>query len=429
MGSRLFRRRLATAALVYAATVLGVLGTIVAARTLGPESFGLLALALAASAFVQILLDTTVEEAIVKYGYRYATASDWGRLRQLFRVGIAVKWAGGALAAAIVALLAPFADAIFSTDDLFLPMLIAAAIPLVQAPEGMAGAVLMVRGRYDLRAAFMALSMGLRLVGVAIGAQLGVVETVLAYVVAQTVASAAVGVAGWRAARAYPAAGTVPLGEDARGIRGFVLRSALGTSFVAARTALAPLALGVVSSPTQVAYFRAAQAPLTGFAALSAPVRLIMFAEGTRDVEAGRLDRAWRSVWRYSAAALAVCAVAVPTGWFLLPWLVPLVFGDAYEGAVRATQLLLLAAAVHLVLGWTKAFPVSIGRPGLRVVTHGVEIAVLLPLVLLLGSRHDATGAAGAYLVASLAFAAAWIAIVARLRALGPGAAPHGAPS
>ena len=68
------------------------------------------------------------------------------------------------------------------------------------------------------------------------------------------------------------------------------------------------------------------------------------------------------------------------------------------------------------MLGWTKSFPVSIGKPGLRIVAHGVEIATLLPLVLLLGDRWGATGAAVAVLLATIAFAAAWAVLLFRLR-------------
>jgi O-antigen/teichoic acid export membrane protein len=417
MRSRVLWRRAATAAAVYAATVLGVLGTVVAARSLGPEGFGFLALALAATSFFQLLLDSTVEEAVVKYGYRYATAGDWGRLRRLFRIGITVKWAGGAAAALAVALLSPFANRIFDADSLTAPVLVAALIPLVQAPEGMAGAVLIVRGRYDLRSAFMTLSMALRLIGLGIGAQFGVTEAVIGYVLAQAATSAAIGVAGAVAARRYPRVAPVPLGEDARGVRGFVVRSAIGTGLVSMRGTIAPLALGVVSPATQVAYFRAGHAPLTGFAALSGPVRLIMLTEQTRDAEAGRPDLVWRSLARYSVGALAFCAVVVPLGWWLMPTLVPLVFGDDYKPAVTAARILLLAAGIQLLLGWTKSFPVSIGRPELRIVAHGIEVALLLPLVVVLGSRWDAAGAAGAYLAATAAFGLAWAALVSRLRA------------
>ena len=93
--------------------------------------------------------------------------------------------------------------------------------------------------------------------------------------------------------------------------------------------------------------------------------------------------------------------------------------------------MLLLAAAIQLVLGWTKSFPVSIGRPELRIVAHGVEVAVLLPLVIVLGARWDAAGAAGAYLAATAAFGLVWIVLLLRVRRepVGPLAVPRRAAS
>jgi O-antigen/teichoic acid export membrane protein len=91
--------------------------------------------------------------------------------------------------------------------------------------------------------------------------------------------------------------------------------------------------------------------------------------------------------------------------------------GPEYVGAANAARFFLLAAAVQAVVGWTKSFPVTIGRPRLRIVTHGLETLVLLPLVLVLGDRWDVTGAAVAILVSTLVFAAAWIVVLARLRA------------
>ena len=40
-------------------------------------------------------------------GFRYAATEDWGRLRGLFRVGIAIKWGGGALATLVILALVP----------------------------------------------------------------------------------------------------------------------------------------------------------------------------------------------------------------------------------------------------------------------------------------------------------------------------------
>ena len=70
MASRVLRRRSAAAAWIYAAVAFGILGTIVAARTLGLDGFGVFATALAAVGFFQALLDLTVEESLTKYGFR-----------------------------------------------------------------------------------------------------------------------------------------------------------------------------------------------------------------------------------------------------------------------------------------------------------------------------------------------------------------------
>jgi O-antigen/teichoic acid export membrane protein len=71
---------------------------------------------------------------------------------------------------------------------------------------------------------------------------------------------------------------------------------------------------------------------------------------------------------------------------------------------------------VQLVYGWTKSLPVSIGRPNLRILAHGVETAVLVPALILLGAEWGATGAAGAVLASTLVFAAVWTILLVRLR-------------
>jgi len=416
MASRDFRRRTVTAAALYGGTAAGILGTLIAARVLGPDQFGLLTLALAAAGFVQLLLDTTVEEAIVKYGIRYAATDDWGRLRGLFRAGIAIKWGGGAAATLVILALVPFAETLFDQPELTAPLIVAAFIPIAQAPEGIAGASMIVAGRYDLRAIFGGLAMVLRLVGVAVGVQYGVTWAVVGILVGQIVGSCASGYAGHRLFARHPAAEATGLRRDRAELMRFVFKSGIGTSLVSMRNTLSPLVLGVVSTATQVGYFRAAQAPITAFDALSAPVRLILLTEQTHDVERGRIAETYRSLRRYVVGATVVALALAPIAWALMPWLVRVVLGTDFVPATDAARILLVAASLRLVLGWTKSFPVSIGKPGLRIVAHGVEIAVLLPLIVILGSRSGATGGAVAVLLATIAFAGAWAVLLVRLR-------------
>jgi O-antigen/teichoic acid export membrane protein len=416
MPSRLLWRRSAAALGIYASALLGFLGTIVAARVLGLREFGLFAIVMAGTGFFQTLLDLTVEEAVTKYGFRYSTNEDWGRLRRLFSRALSVKAAGAVLAGIALAALAPLADALFDADGLTTPLLVAAMLPLAQAPEGLAATALVLHGRYDVRAVFLTVSMGLRLTAIAIGAQYGLTETMVAIVVAQVVATAAVGAAGWVAFRRFPSAAPEPLTRDSREIRSFVLQSSAATGVVSLRTALIPLLLGVVSTPVQVAFFRAALSPLQGFVILSAPARLVLLTEQTRDWERGERSVVFDGVRRYSVRAAAVMAVALGPLLVWMPDLIEVVFTTEFVGAADAARVVLVAAVLQFVFGWTKSFPVSVGRPNLRVATHGLETLVLVPLVVALGAKWGAEGAAWALLVSTAVFAVHWTVLFLRLR-------------
>src|SRR4029077_15610986 len=99
MQTRLVWRRSATALGLYGSVALGFLASIVAARRLGPDQYGLFTLAVFAAGFLQVLLDLTVEGAMIKYGFRYTTSARWGRLRWLYRRALVLKTLGALLAA------------------------------------------------------------------------------------------------------------------------------------------------------------------------------------------------------------------------------------------------------------------------------------------------------------------------------------------
>jgi O-antigen/teichoic acid export membrane protein len=427
MRSRVLWRRSATALGTYTATVLGFFATVAATRELGTNDYARFAAIVAATAFLQLLLDLTVEEALVKYGFRYAEAERWGRLRRIFEVALVFKVGGGILGAVALVGLAPVASRLWGVDDVVVPMIVAAAIPIVQAPEGVAGGAIILRGRYDVRGAFLTLSMGLRLAGVVIGCLWGVTGAIVGMVVAQAVATAAISAVGFVAFRRFPQARSEPLGEDVPGLRRFVFSSTASSSLAAARTTLGTALIPVVAPIEQAAYFRNAQAPATGFTALSAPARMILFTEQTRDFEAGRHERMYAMLRRYVGGTALVMLLLVPLFWWLMPVLLGLAYGQEFRvHATDAARLVLIAAALQLVWGWTKSFPVSIGRPGLRLVAQSVEIAVFVPLLLVLASKWGATGGAAAIVVSTVVFCALWTVMLARLR--GARVAPEALP-
>jgi PST family polysaccharide transporter len=205
------------------------------------------------------------------------------------------------------------------------------------------------------------------------------------------------------------------LADDRAEVRSFAIQSTVASGLTSLRNLLPTVLVGVVARPLQVGYFRLAQAPQTAFATLSAPVRLVLLAEQTRDVEHGRGDRAFQLLRRYIAATTVLVIVTVPLLWLAVPTLVRWVYGDRWVGAANAVRLMLVAAAIQLVFGWTKSFPVSIGRPELRTAGQLIELCALIPLLLVLGSLYGAPGAAAAFVCSSGVFAVYWGVRLVRL--------------
>jgi O-antigen/teichoic acid export membrane protein len=412
---RVLVRRSATALGIYLSVALGFLATVVAARQFDSKTvFGLYSIVVTAVGFFQSLLDLTVEEAVVKYGFRYVAREQWGRLHGLYRGVLRVKLLGAALGAIGLLVLAPFAHALFGHHGLALPLVIAAGIPLGQSLEGLAGTALYLRGRYDIRSIFLVWSMALRLVALWLGAPHGLTWAIAAQVYAQFASTLSIGTVGLAAFRRFPRVQPESLRDERRDIVSFVVQSSVGTGVISVRNFLTPLLLGIVTTPAQVGYFNVAKAPQSGFMALSAPARMVLLTEQTRDWEHGRRSVVMRGVRRYSLLAALLMVVVVPPLYYWMPTLVRLVYKSTYLGAANAARVFLLAAAVQFLVGWTKSFPVAVGRPNLRITTHGAESLAIIPLTIVLGLLWGATGAAVAVLAGSVVFACMWAVIALR---------------
>jgi O-antigen/teichoic acid export membrane protein len=230
MRSRVIWRRSATAICAYVAAALGFGTTVVATRELGLGGYARFAAVIAASLFFQQMFDLTAEESLVKYGFRYVESGRYHRLRRLFQLALAFKMLGGLLAGLLLVVLAPYAKSFWGAGGVAVPMTIAAAIAIAQAPEGVAAGAIILRGRYDVRSFFLALSMALRLTGLAIGCHFGVTGAVAGMAIAQVIATIAIVTVGLNAFRRFPRAAAEPLGEDRREIGRFLLSSTVASS-------------------------------------------------------------------------------------------------------------------------------------------------------------------------------------------------------
>ena len=99
-------------------------------------------------------------------------------------------------------------------------------------------------------------------------------------------------------------------------------------------------------------------------------------------------------------------------GWFLIPVILPALYGERFRADIVTTRLLLPAAVASLAVAWAKSLPAAIGKPRIRTMVSLVELCGYRFAVLGLAHR-GAQGVAAAISVVAVVMAVVWV-IVAR---------------
>ena len=412
-----WRARLArTTVATWIGAGLTMLSVIVAARALGPDSYGAVVLALSVTAVAARFLDFTFGEAVVHHGHRALATGDISGLRALMRMSLMLDVAiGVAVAATLFLLSAPLAGIAGEIDPVLVRL--AALGVLVVTVDGTTGAVLLVASRPDMRAWVQAAASLFRVLGTVTAVALGgsAEAIVLSYACAGAASSLLLAWTAWRVAwRRWARAPKGPLPVGASRLVRFAFQSSATTSVDAAGESLFPLILGNLAGPGAVGVFRAAMLPVLASSMLSQPLRSMLFPEQARLHAEGKLAELRQATRGYTLLALAIALPAAVIGWFAMPTLIDLLFSSSFEDAVGAARILLIAAVVQFTLSWSKSFHAAVGRPHIRTLLAGIwRWRLSLLLLLLLGDR-GADGAAIAYTVATVATAGLWLVIVHR---------------
>jgi O-antigen/teichoic acid export membrane protein len=401
-GVRSLWHRIASSSIaLWGSTALGFLGTLVAARALGPTEYGKVALALGTATLIASLLDLTLEAGVVHHGSRALADQDIGELRGLLRGAMIVDFAIGiVICGAMVLLAGPIADAA-SAGHLESSMIrIAALASLAATLDGTTGAVILLAGRPELRAWSMAATNLARLagVGVAVGIGTGTAAGVLAaYVLGGAVGGLSQAIVAWHVGwrRWRERSRRTDFREVIRKLLPFAVHSSLSSTIVSAADSLILVLLGRTSGPAAVGLFRVARLPEMVGGLATAPIRLVMFPENARVAASGRLDELERQLVRWSAISLAIAIPGAIAGWFLLPWLIETLYGEQFAAASDAARILLVTALLLFGFPWTKTFAAVIGRPQIASAMAAVLLVVALPITLIFAEHGQDAAAAG----------------------------------
>jgi O-antigen/teichoic acid export membrane protein len=406
---------------LWISAALTFLGTVVAARALGPGEYGDVVLALAVTGLVATILDITLEEGVVHHGFKLLRDGRDGEMRSLLRaafwvdLGVGVVVTGLLLAAAV-----PLAN-IAAADGGLDPELVmlAAIVPFGTTIDGTTGAVLMLSGRAELRAWCQAAGHVARVTAMiaAIAAGGGAMAVVGAYAIAAMVQTAVQAGLAWRLAWRHwdRAASTASQRSWLRRLTSFGIHSSLATTVQAGERSIIPVVIGGLAGSTAVGLYAVAILPLTAVSILTTPLRLLIFPEQAKLAAAGAVSHLRATVRGWMGISLAIGIPAGVAAWFAMPRLIETLFGDDFGAAVTAARVMVIAAVLHLSAAWSKSLPAAVGRPQLRSALTTVFLVINVGVTAALAANHGALGGAIGNLAAISFLLTAWLVLIERV--------------
>jgi O-antigen/teichoic acid export membrane protein len=368
----------------YTAAGVGFVTTLVAARLLGAESFGVAAVVMAYPSVVSSFASVKTSSVTQRYVSGFRATHQHQELLAVCKLGFAIDFVAMTLAALVVLLtIALFGDVPGAKGHGDLVALFALSLPLFSLTST-AFVVVSAFGRFGLIAVLQ------------VAQKVAILITISAALLAGGGTAAFVLInAGWMAAAGliWLVVASVLLERAARGhwwraplwplrtLRG-ELRSLLGWSFLGttlsgAVTQVPVLLLGGLRSPTDAGYFRLASTIAVTADSLEASMNRVAYPMLAAARAAGDTHRIARLVVEWSRREARLAASAVLVAMVALP-LVVLALGREYLGMLLGAELMLVGTATSAAFFYVTPYLYSEGRVKRWVVWNAVYVFAVL---------------------------------------------------
>jgi len=148
------------------AAVLGLIATVLTARALGPESYGILALVLVYQLTIGKLVTFNAWEAVIKFGSEALHADDQPALRQLIKFGFTLDIASAIVGTALAMMLAGPVVHLLGWDVSVRSLLVLYSVVILFSLSGTPIGILRLFDRFDLLSYTAIVSSIVRLMGI-----------------------------------------------------------------------------------------------------------------------------------------------------------------------------------------------------------------------------------------------------------------------
>jgi len=352
--------------------ILAFAQSIIVTRWLGPESYGIYSLVISYPFLVFCIFNARTSEMTVRYLSAFDARNEREKAEAVWKLGYLIDFAIAAITFVVVLFSSSWAAGRIIHDVSYWWLIVVFAgawLPGVLSNNSRA--VLTVLGRFRLLASISAaeaimrlifilvfLSFGLRISGAVFGNSLAICTSGLVHF--------------WIARRLSLRRWGRNLGrgildelkEERREISRFIVFNEANLLVGLVPKQLDVILLGVFRSPVEVGYYRLATNIAGVVSYLVNPLQAVLYPELSR-LQGLRLYGALKERARKMALEVALPLVALTSvGIMATPYMIRLLFGEAYRNATLPTQILLGGAIVWLGFFWLRPLYYSLGEVG-----------------------------------------------------------------
>ncbi len=388
------------------AAVLGLATTVLTARALGPEKYGVLALVLVYELTIGKLVTFNAWQAVIKFGSDALAKKDMHGLRQLIKFGFCLDFGSAIVGTVLAMVLAGPVISLLGWSESLRPLLVLYSVLILFSLGGTPVGILRLFDRFDLLSYAAILSAVIRLVGVlwCLMTRQSLFGFVLVYLVTGIVGQLyQLGASLWvLRSRAICSVIKEPLrGVCSRfgGIWDYVWTTNLNSTIRMLSREADELIIAALTTPAALGVFKVAKQCSQVLPRLVDPLYQSIYPELTR-LWAEDQKRAFRVLIKRTTSIVGVVAVIgwlafVLVGQRLIVWTV----GPEYYQAYLVTVIYLLGSVIALFGFSLQPAMLAIGLPRnsfkAQIIATTIYLIILFPSVRYFGI----TGASLAYVV------------------------------
>jgi O-antigen/teichoic acid export membrane protein len=341
--------------------------SILIARALGVDLYGLFAYSIALAMFAAQFLRANTSDSIVRFVGVSLAADKPRRATAFFHWGIIVEAAGAVLVILALRLIVMPVAAGHPRSDLLLPMVAAysLAVPFMLL-KGPFDAVLTALKKFKLAAVLQVLVSSIDLAVVVMVLPRGALALVRGLAQATAITSAASIVVGgwvfWRTTRVWRGDQYRAAWRD---LRPFVLYGGLQATLKSLTKNLAVIVLGALRPASEVGFYTLAHGAVSIVSTVTGPILRVAYPL-MNDAWARRDLPALRQVARNCTAIIGCLAASAAAILFIGgDRIVAQLYGPAYLSAASLMRVLVIAIGLAAAFGWLRKLLLILGRPKL----------------------------------------------------------------